>query len=347
MGFLALIGTFFKCVKEDSAGKPVYSSRGLPILTKPGKYILSLLIASFLSSIWLTRQASQETLELKGHVIALQDQLATIQRAEAEAQKDNVERLSSVATELQGTSDLLNHEVRDVTKVSSFQFVLFFDEMARPQRLPGGKWLSTDSRRERGLVPRDSPGVLRDMICGLRATLEIPISSSLVFTAICGGNYVLAELGIPDYADIPLQVDYEVWDTTAQGMFVVFSVDADDLRKLKVFPETTLNSFVPNNRTFATFHMNRSSDDENEFRRLEPHLPMRVGVAFAPNGGGIDPESTWLYGPREHVPYSNGDFIRFAFHNPVRGSGRPEWPISRGFSQVDTSGMHDSLKQQP
>ena len=63
---VAVIGTFFKCVKEDSHGKPVYSSRGLPTLTTPGKYILTLLVASFVVSAWLTWSSSKDMDDLKG-----------------------------------------------------------------------------------------------------------------------------------------------------------------------------------------------------------------------------------------------------------------------------------------
>jgi hypothetical protein len=61
---LACLGAAYKCVKEDTRGKPLYNPFGLPRLTKPGKWIFFLLSLSFIASVWMQVRSIEESAHL-------------------------------------------------------------------------------------------------------------------------------------------------------------------------------------------------------------------------------------------------------------------------------------------
>jgi hypothetical protein len=360
---LALIGTFFKCVKEDSRGNPLHSSRGLPVLTTPGRYILTLLVGSFLLSLLLTWKSSQQMDGLTGDVAvarrdltkALKAQLNLslqlngakdeIQGRQEADQKESVGRLSDVARKLEGTSNLLERKTRDLSPVKSFSLILFFDGMNRPVRIGDRGGMSAGE--DRGLVPGDSPGLLKDMLCGSQVDFDIQISSNptLEFSAICVGHDFIPVVEVPgskySAGQILLDVRYEHWEPSRRGMFVLFSVNekqvtqftdskvADDSGSFSALRNINMNSFAPDHGAFASFSTH-GSGGKHDFDLLEPFLPKYVGFSIAPNHGALDPQSTWVYGARQRA--SSTPAVTFVFRDRAKIRIRSEWRIFSDYS---------------
>lgn len=317
---VALIGTFFKCVKEDAHGRPLRSSRGLPVLTGPGKYILTLLVASFVSSIWLTHDSSQEMTELQKNLKAalakqseLSDQLRKaneqIQEHQTNAQADNVQRLNQVTQKLEGTTDLLTSRITDLLPVRSFMLLLFFESMSRPARAPNAPPIE-----HRPAVPGETPGVFYDMICGSGVDFDIQISSDpeIVLHSICG----LAELR-EGGSSIPLTIFFERWEQGQRGMVVAFTRSAEFIDAPSFVDPITVGTFTTNSiaidpRGFAWFTIHRVGPVD-ALMSLGPVLPRYVGFSATVNDQGLDPHLTWVYGPRERASASR--MLAFGFRD--------------------------------
>jgi hypothetical protein len=342
---VALIGTFFKCVKEDARGKPLHSARGLPILTTPGTYILTLLVASFVSSLWLTRNSSRDMSDLQKELAAAGQEITSLSlqlksaneeiksRQEA-AQADSARRLNDVTQKLAGASDLLERRVREVSAVRDFELVLFFYDMSRPAHIPAKL---ASSERDAGGLPDDSPGILRDMLCGARvqfgAQVEFDITISpnpaLTFHAVCYEDVDSEMLvGTPTYEPtrFPIRMTFERWDQSAKGVYVGFRVDAKDLTDYvgAIGGGLTLNSFALGHNAWAVF--SAIGARPKDFKRAEPFLPRRVGFSVAPNGGSYDPKSTWIYGPPECAGFIPK--LAVVYRHGAQGHLRPEWSAS-------------------
>ncbi len=318
---VAVIGTFFKCVKEDSHGKPVYSSRGLPTLTTPGKYILTLLVASFVVSAWLTWSSSKDMDQLK-----LADE--EIQNRQKSAQVDSARRLNDVTQRLEGASGLLDREVREVSQVRSLYLMMFFYDMNRPAHMPGKPGLSGNP--DSGLIADDSPGIFRDMLCGAHAVFDIVISPTprITFHAVCHDDVYV------EIAGLPAKVFSESWYERERGMVVTFSVGKQIAR---FGPDLSMNSFSSDRDAWAVFsgqlHKNVITDED--YKRLEPFLPRYVGFAVAPNGERFDPRSTWIYGPPERATFTVTAAIRYG--HGTQGHVRQGFtlPLATGMNPTD------------
>lgn len=314
---VAVIGAFFKCVKEDSHGRPVYSSRGVPALTTPGKYILTLLAASFVVSAGLSWSSSKDMDNLGSNLrearkdeANLSAQLASanseIQRRQEDARIDSARRLNDVTQKLEGASLLLDRRVREVSQVRSFFLLMFFYDMNRPEHIPGRRGLSGNP--DSALVPSDSPGIFRDLLCGANVKFDIVISPRprITFHAVCVDDVHV------EIAGLPVKVVGESWYETERGMVVSFAV-GEQLARFG--PELNMNSFSSDRSRSAWaifsgwFHKNVITDED--YKRLEPFLPKHVGFAVAPNGDWYDPKSIWIYGPPERATSGLTAAIRY------------------------------------
>jgi hypothetical protein len=81
---LAVFGTFYKSTKTDEKGNTIYSKRNLPILTKVGKAVISLLSISFFIALYVTWNNASETKEKEDKLNA---QLNKVEEQNNELQK--------------------------------------------------------------------------------------------------------------------------------------------------------------------------------------------------------------------------------------------------------------------
>ncbi|MBV9779998.1 MAG: hypothetical protein JOY62_08485 [Acidobacteriaceae bacterium] len=339
---VALIGTFFKCVKEDAHEKPLRSSWGLPVLTKPGVCILTLLIASFVSSLWLTHASSKEMSDLRTNLAAARGDLTAsliaekalslqlkgandeIQARQSAAQIDNVSRLNEVTQKLENSSDLLSGRIRKLSPVQSFRLILFFDGMKRPTPWSG----ATDSRPSGvPLQPGDSPGLYYGMLCGsgssIHFNMQISSHPDLVFHSMCG----LTELtGGAWGLSVYMKPVYEQWVQDRQGMFAEF-VESSEYNANSKIEGLTLNSFSMTGKGFASMGIDEAGP-VSALARFEQILPKYVGFGVSPNGERLDPQLITMYGTRE--PAEVGAMRAFAFIRSSQCRLRPEW---RGISR--------------
>ncbi len=81
---LAILGILSKSTKTDDAGKPILSKFGVPILTRAGKVVVTLLTLSFVLSVyttWVTSKAEKrKNEELRQSFRKLEEQNTTLQQ---------------------------------------------------------------------------------------------------------------------------------------------------------------------------------------------------------------------------------------------------------------------------
>jgi hypothetical protein len=116
IGFLlAVIGVLFKSLKTDENGKTIHNKYGVPLLTRTGRVVLSLLVLSFVASIYVTYNKAKSDDEGR-------------KKAE-EAQKESQSELENVEAQNKALADLvkelykLSNTISDEQK-DNFQSVL-------------------------------------------------------------------------------------------------------------------------------------------------------------------------------------------------------------------------------
>ncbi|HKQ50817.1 MAG TPA: hypothetical protein VJT74_00510, partial [Pyrinomonadaceae bacterium] len=116
---LAIMGTLFKSTRTDSSGKVIHAKYGLPVLSKTGKVVVSLLTISFLLSIFTTWRKAQADWS-QAEADRVEKEKAAKYQGELKSNLEDVQRrnrtLEELSTELLKRSNLLSEEQREKFK---------------------------------------------------------------------------------------------------------------------------------------------------------------------------------------------------------------------------------------
>src|SRR6266852_5759172 len=133
---LALLGAFFKSVKEDDQGKRVHSKLGLPIPTKPGLtvFVFLILSAGFSSYlIWQNKRDADDKNKVEKQVgERLKSQLTETQNALEKARLDNAVNLASAQKRI-----LDDMQLKQKSNLENFSSVLHLQREAERQAIDG------------------------------------------------------------------------------------------------------------------------------------------------------------------------------------------------------------------
>ncbi len=154
---LAVLGTLYKCVREGPDGKPMRSRWGLPVPTRAGVAILTLLGLSTALSVITTERTARETEARRIQAVAARE--AAMERlAEVQNQNDALQR---TVNRLGAAIDRLR--LRDVSARLTYGFLLDLTQVGRPPELfPRGVVLEIVAVRagHEGAPARDWTGTM-------------------------------------------------------------------------------------------------------------------------------------------------------------------------------------------
>jgi hypothetical protein len=311
---IALLGTFFKCIKEDSAGKRMYSASGLPLLTKQGKYILILLFVSFGTSLVIAWQSSRESQTLKDKLANIQQQdYEGIRNVLHEQERDETATLSKqkdllnaqeksgekITKTLEDTTQTLEQRViGSLTAVNSLTLILYLENVPNFTNSSASGKRTVDS-------------VLNLAFCSERlrqARLTVPIGSNIntqfVFSRGSNGTCSIekkvwwgpkgSDILVGDaektadpqliFFNTDLHSDFK----TENSCEIHLTLDAQDFRNSNPYPVVmpSLVDFVPDgNAGFVAQPNSDSYTDYHELTRdLMRILPRAIGIRVLPNG---------------------------------------------------------------
>lgn len=286
---IALLGTFFKCIKEDGKGKRIYSSNGIPALTIQGKCILALLVASFGTSFWLTWNSAKE----HRHAVA----------------------------------NLENNIVGRQTPVKSLQIFLFLDKAGTNlgQRWQSSPTFTEDLMMDWVFCPRQMRNARLNVPVGDGMYLQFLFTQHRGGVCTIDKSVHWGE----NSSKIDLEQDPDSNPAQGYRAVFNIQLDSVTLGRLNPDPDQTPNmeSFTTNSTLiFTSTSRSPEGSDElsNEFQKL---LPKTIGVRVVPNMSEtpfattrlytyqhMNELSTWVYAtytgsPARHGHWNAPDFL--------------------------------------
>jgi hypothetical protein len=292
---LAVIGTYFKCVEEDAAGKRVSTKWHFPVLTHAGKVMLATLLVSLALSLWVARStsrtASENQTELRNQLAAAETQLASL-RAE---QKRGFDAASKQLNE--APHETKEQVVASLAETKSFQLDIFFEDLRLDK-----DWDRVDhAESQTEHVASVGVRLLRKMLCGFGASvaderLEIPLASrpSIVLfvwvkkrpTEECNiATALVKDAATTQERSLQLEMLGQLNSPpSTRAVFTAF-VTEQQVQSLEINPSLTLSSFDGGEGPFFTAGLGTGPEAAASVRYLTEHLPSKMGFNVIMNRG--------------------------------------------------------------
>jgi hypothetical protein len=339
---IALVGTFFKCIKEDETGKRVYSARGRPLLTNQGKLILVLLFLSFGTSLWLAWDAAQTNKKLTDQLNGIKKEnyngyqsVLSEQRTEERAALDRQKHLidlqeetgQQIARNLEHTASLLEQTVVGrLSNVNSLGTILYFEGAPR---LKDAKFRPT------------ADAFMSLAFCSRwirQARLTIPAGRDIAFFfSLIGGNDGTCSIKQEFHwgsKNSPLEnsafgepVSWNAYNpdlSLVDSFNIRITLDRETFRTMNPTPSATpaMSLFVPDGDAVLIVQPTSDKNFEALARDLDELLPRRIGIRVLPNEVGTELLTVRRYDREKSIIEGKDGFVS------VRFKGTQRVPIS-------------------